>query len=82
MVQARQGLGAGGRGTASHAFSVSVSLPLFCLVIGTQQVFLTSPQVTRDRRSVMNTQKENNGVCEKENVQEIGWECHWLLGEA
>lgn len=34
----------------SRAFSASVALPLFCLVIGAQLVFLTVPDVTREGR--------------------------------
>lgn len=58
----------------SQASSVLVSLPLFCLVIGAQLVFLTSPQVTREGRF--------SYECPKERSKEIGREHHWLLGEA
>lgn len=66
----------------SQVSSVSVSLPLFRLVIGAQLVFLTSPQVTREGRFSYEYPKERSRVCGKENVEEIGRKCHWLLGEA
>lgn len=66
----------------SQAASVSVSLPLFRLVIGAQLVFLTSPQVTREGRFSDECPKGRSSMCQKENMEEIGRGRHWRLGEA
>lgn len=81
MVQGRPWLGAGVKGMVSQAFAVSVSFPLFCLVIGAQLVFLTSPQVMREGRFSYEYPKESSSECGKENVEEIKWECYQLLEE-
>lgn len=80
--QSSAGWGWGGSYGGCESGFVSVFLPLFCLVIGAQLVFLTSPQVTREGRFSYEYPEERSSVCGKEKAEEIGWECHWLLGEA